>query len=201
MVAFTDAELAQFASLLQRATSRQLINHLHVNADLSKALFFDIAKHWGDDIKFISDQDSDGIRPAKYAAYLAFWFRKLKPISFAYYYDDIQAARREGIPLDPILEIVDINERLAIKVSFECLSGFVKEDKAVVHEGWDEAARTVCYDKEKYRQQVINFCSRKLGVDGDTVSGVLIRDMRYRTFGAHHLVHLFDQFMFALSKV
>ena len=198
MVHYSDEKMASLAMRLQQMTSRLLIQDFKVKADLSKALFFDIARPWGNDIELISDQDSDGIRPAKYVAYLAFWYRKIKPISFAYNFSDIEAARANGFPPAPALEIVDINERLAIKVAFELLSDYVKAGKAIVHDGSNEDGYVVHYDPEGYRAAVMNFCSRKLGVDGDTVSGVLIRDMRYRSFGAHHLVHLFDQFVFSL---
>jgi hypothetical protein len=37
-----------------------------------------------------------------------------------------------------------------------------------------------------------------LDLNGKTVMDKLIYDMRYRPFGPHHLVHIFDQFIFGL---
>lgn len=165
-----------------------------VSARLSNALFYDLAFHLREDLDRQERLAENGIRPAKHAAYLAFWLRKVKPVSNAFYVSTTQ--EYEGLP--PVYEeIVDINEKLAIRLAFTYLESFNEMERLEIHV--DGRDRKIKYNKTIFQKEIKDFCHQKLGNDGKDVLETLITDMRYRTFGPHHLEHLFDQFVFRLS--
>lgn len=176
------------------------LRHLAVEAEISKAQLYDVAWRWKIDMNRISKSAKSGVRPAKHSAYLAFWIRKLKPISRAYYLHDIKSAMTANNSIDPTKEIIDINERAAIRMAFAYLAGFGKAGKIIIHDTSDDKFLALKYEDLKYRESVDAYLKKKLGLNGMTVSEKLIDDMRYRSFGPHHLVHIFDQFVFGLRS-
>lgn len=178
----------------QNASFIILRDVMGVNAKLSNALFYDLALHLQEDIKRQEPvAENNGTRPAKFAAYLAFWLRKVKPVSNAFY---VSTAQKYGGRPPVYEEIVDINEKLAIRLAFTYLRAFNEMGDLKIHV--DGRDRKIRYDKAIFRKEVRDFCHQKLGNDGKDVLETLITDMRYRTFGPHHLEHLFDQFVFRL---
>jgi hypothetical protein len=176
-------------------TSRYLDHGRQIKAVVSKSLLNDVALRWKIDTARIG---AEHIRPAEYAAHLAFWIKKLKPISQAYHLQDMEAARKAGIPVNPSMEIIDINEQAAIRLAFVHLAGCAKNGQVTIH---NKALGDFCvlsYDDQMYKASVQKFLSQKLDLDGRSVSDKLIEDMRYRSFDAHHFVHMFDQFVFGL---
>lgn len=179
--------------------SVNILKEMRVRANLSKALFFDAALHWLGDSARLMAREPKGIRPAKHVAYLAFWIRKIKPISRAYPVAVWAAAANAGTLPDPTYEIVDINERLAIKYAFEVLADFSKNEKVTIHTSGEDDAHSLKYNEGLYKDFVTKYCEQKLGNSGKTVFETLVHNMRYRTFGPHHLVHIFDQVVFGLE--
>ncbi|HYD32760.1 MAG TPA: hypothetical protein VEB64_18105 [Azospirillaceae bacterium] len=175
------------------------MKQMNVRADLSKALFFDLADRWCHDIGKISARDTDGVRPSKHAAFLAFWMRKIKPISRAYRFSDILKSEATGKPIPYWSEVVTINEQVAIRLAFQWLAQFAKQGKLLVHDSDSGKESPVVYDEDRFKRRVAQFCGRKVSLDGRTVLEILVDDMRYRTFGPHHLAQLFDQFVFSLA--
>jgi hypothetical protein len=192
--------IAELAEWLHGFICKYLHVHLAVEAEISKAQLYDIAWRWKIDMNRISRSAKSGVRPAKHSAYLAFWIRKLKPISQAYFLRDIKSALAAKSSVDPTREIIDINERAAIRMAFSYLGGFGKAGKIVIHNASDDKFLALKYEDSKYRQSVESYLNKKLGINGMTVSEKLIDDMRYRSFGPHHLVHIFDQFVFGLRS-
>lgn len=185
--------VAKLAVLIQRLSSRILMDSLNVRADISKALCYDVALHWLHDIERLRRDGDDTIRPAKHVAYMAFWFRKLKPLSNAYHLRDILQAGAHPAP--PTREILNVNERVAIWIAFEQLSDFAEAGNLVLCGTPDTVYP---YDPEKFRKAVERYRNQKLGPQGKTVLEALLYDMRYKAFGPQHLVHIFDQFVFNL---
>jgi hypothetical protein len=193
-----DPDIARDAQAFHKSCHKLLSRAMNVHADLSPALFYDLALHLREDIRRQAVWDTKGIRPAKYAAYLAFWIRKIKPISLAF---DAGLYVRYNRSPPRMAEIVDINEKVAIRLAFDYISKFNEKNKLTVHkvESGHCGDCVIEYNKEKYKRIMNDFCYQKLANDGKCVLETLISDMRYRTFGPHHLVHLFDQFVFRLS--
>ncbi len=141
--------------------------------------------------------EADHIRPAEYAAHLAFWIKKLKPI-VKLTICEMWKPLEGGVPVNPSMEIIDINEQAAIRLAFVHLAGCAKKGQVTIH---DKASGEFCvlsYDDQMYKASVQKFLSQKLDLDGKSVSDKLIEDMRYRSFDTHHFVHMFDQFVFGL---
>lgn len=142
--------------------------------------------------------DRKGIRPAKHAAYIAFWMRKIKPISHAYDADIWN--KHKGCP-PSVKEIEDINEIIAVNLAFEFLLRSNQNKLLKIHkgEGSDSGDYPIHYNNACFIRVMNEFCHQKLANDGKCVLDTIINDMRYRTFGPHHLAHWFDQFVFRLS--
>lgn len=187
------AEVTKLGMTWQMTALWILRDVMGVHADLSNALFYDLALHLKEDVDRQAAISTDGIRPAKFAAYLAFWMRKIKPISRAYYVD---VCKKHDWAPPPQEEINDINEKVAVRMAFNYLWAFHDLGHLTIHLGDDDVP--IKRDAEGFKTEVASFCHQKLGVDGECVLETLIYDMRYRTFGPHHLVHLFDQFVFRL---
>jgi hypothetical protein len=176
-------------------TSRYLDRSRQIKAVVSKSLLNDVALRWKLDT---ARTEADHIRPAEYAAHLAFWIKKLKPISQAYHLRDVEAARIEGIPVNPSMEIIDINEQAAIRLAFVHLAGCAKKDQVTIHDKASGEFCTLNYDDQMYKASVQKFLNQKLSLNGNSVGDKLIEDMRYRSFDTHHFVYMFDQFVFGL---
>lgn len=191
--------ITKLAQSMQAQISKLLRNKMDVRADISRAVVYDVMDRWNYDMRRILANNSSGVRPSKHVAFLAFWIRKLKPVSHAV------PARSGDIPdgmrySSADSEILGINEHLAIWLAFERLENFVRNGKVEVADRKTGNPRVITYDKDKFSTAVAEFCGQRLSPGGKTVIEVLVEDMRYRTFGPHHLVHLFDQFVFALGN-
>jgi hypothetical protein len=178
-------------------TSRYLDHSRQIKAVVSKSLLNDVAMRWKIDTVRIA---AEHIRPAEYAAHLAFWIKKLKPISQAYYLRDVEAAREAGVPVNPSMEIIDINEQAAIRLAFVHLAGCAKKGQVTIHDKASDEFCVLSYDDQMYKASVQSFLSQRLKLGGGSVSDKLIEDMRYRSFDTHHFVHMFDQFIFGLRR-
>lgn len=148
----------------------------------SRAQFYELAVRYLIDAERFSADEPDGVRPSKHVGFIAFWIRKLKPIGFAYSADGD--------------EIVDINEQFALFVAFEMLSDFARASQIIIHDIDADTNRTLVYDEKRFRRCIDRFCGQKVDLNGIAMFDRLVRDLRFRTFGPHHLVHLFDQFVF-----
>jgi hypothetical protein len=197
---FDPASAVTLAGHLQRATGKLLRDHLNVRADLSKALFYDAALHWRGDLERISSDEPNGVRPAKQIAYLMFWIRKIKPISAAFRESDIRAARLAGRSVPAAKEIVDINERVAILLSFQFLADYARIGQIIIYDPITNTDKVHEYDELKFNVLVMKYLDQKLGSNGKSVLQTLIRDMRYNAFGPHNMVHIMDQFVFGLDR-
>lgn len=189
-----DKEVAKKALKWQKVSQQIVCDEMNVHANYSRALFHDLFLRYMSDIDKQSEHDDSDVRPAKRAAYLAFWIRKVKPISNAYYLDDIH---QNGRNTPWTSEIVDINERLAIRLAFWFICAFNQMGKLKIHKNDDDKA--IPFDEKIFKKVMSEYCNQKLGIDGKSVLETLIHDMRYRSVGPHNLAYLFDQFVFRLS--
>jgi hypothetical protein len=118
-MAAIDSEIpgvVELAEWLDQLVRRYLCQQRPIKAKVSIALLYDVARYWKSDTKRIQAFESKGMRPTEHAAYLAFWIRKLKPISQAFYLCDVDASRIAETPIDPNAEIIDFNEKAAIRL-------------------------------------------------------------------------------------
>ena len=190
--------IAELAEWLNQLVRRYLRQQRPIKAEVSIALLYDVATYWKSDTRRIQAFETNGMRPTEHAAYLAFWIRKLKPISQAFYLCDVDTSQTAGTPIDPTKEIIDINERAAIRLAFAHFAGCCKHGKIITHSPVTGEFLALKYEDSAFGSSVQKYLGQKLDMNGKTVMDKLIHDMRYRSFGPHHLVHIFDQFIFGL---
>jgi hypothetical protein len=136
--------------------------------------------------RLLEGKNQRNIHPAKYVGYLCFWVRKLKPISRAFPRGEAQKAKDNGEKLAHSLEIITANEIVTVSLCVLWLFKFCKAGKI------PELGGPV--EKAKHRLGNAMFDVLNLGSDVGAREGSILEsvtyDMRYRTFGPHHLVHL-----------
>lgn len=76
---------------------------------ISTAKVVEVVNYASRDLERIADGLPDGVSRVRYAAYYAFWFAKIAPLSLIY---------RSDIPT---VEIVDINERIAVILAVDLI--------------------------------------------------------------------------------
>lgn len=180
---------------------------MKIKAEASLPVFIDVSRRWHRDmgrlvqsVRIPTDgiPPDAGIRPAKYVGFIAFWVRKLKPISRAFKHADI--VKQQGrYKVDSAKEVRHINELVAIKLAVEVLREFLEANLVTVPNAPGSKPTMIEWNPEAYEAELKSFFDQKLGPDGMSVIESLLYDMRYRTFGPHHLVHLFDQLVFNLK--
>lgn len=194
------SDIVELSEWLAHLIRRYLSQQQPIKAEVSIALLYDVARYWKHDTKRIQSLESNGMRPTEYAAYLAFWIRKLKPISQAFYLQDVNAALVTGTSIDPNAEIIDINEKAAIRLAFVHLAGCCKYGQIITHDLSTNEFVVLKYEDNVFGAFVQNYLNEKLDMNGRTVMDRLVYDMRYRAFEPHHLIHLFDQFIFGIRN-
>ncbi len=148
----------------------------------------DIYIHWKRDLKKLSDNhDNEGVSPPKIIGYFSFWLRKLQPISCAQPTTGV-------IDGEPIISErhtnAHINELVSIYVIKLLLIGFFNQERLLSNDN--------AVEDKKYAGFIesTNLSFDKLLASLDKKSGnhsfihVFLYDMRYRTFGPHHLTHV-----------
>jgi hypothetical protein len=125
------------------------------------------------------------VHPAKHVAYAAFWIRKIKPVSFAWPMDAIADAKKRNAIVDEGLEVADINERICLHYMCHQICEYVKNA---------QIATPASFSIDKYVDNIRHTFSefiidRAPGPALNNRFEAMIYDMRYRTFGPHHLVH------------
>jgi hypothetical protein len=137
--------------------------------------------------RLLEGKNQRNIHPAKYVGYLCFWVRKLKPISRAFSRTETQKAKDRGGALAHQDEIITANETVTVSLCVLWLFKFCKAGKIPELNG-------MTVDRAKERLSNAMFDVLNLGSDVGAREGSILEsvtyDMRYRTFGPHHLVHL-----------
>jgi hypothetical protein len=174
---------------------------LGVHANISMFRLFDVVQRWERDAKRLGSEHADGFHPVKYIAYQAFWIRKLKPVSNAYRIKDLEMGRPS-----PTREIVDINERLAIRVAVWNLLTFAETGLYPTERGDANAVKTKVKPAvlRDYIKSYLQFPDATVKGQPGKAKGTtyqnLVYNQRYRTFGPHHLVHILDQALFGALR-
>lgn len=164
------------------------LDAIGVSAPISMKTMVELAYFCYRDIYRIKIQQDDHVTAAKFAGYLGFWIRKLKPISRAFRIDaDID---------DPNAEIVEINELAALQIAINVL---IEDGKGGAETQLHDPVRRNCQD---------NTCDGKVCLTEyirlyfglETNSDYIIYSMRHRTFGPHHLVTNLEHLVFGACR-
>lgn len=177
-------ELAETAHRLIESYLREI----DVSAIISRKTVVELAYFFYRDIYRIKVQQNDQVTAAKFAGYLGFWIRKLKPIS--------QAFKVGTDTEDPNLEILEINELAGLQVSINVL---IEDGKGGSETQLHDPVRRNCQDntcdgKVCLTEYVRLYFGLPTNVD------YILYSMRHRTFGPHHLVNSLEHLVFGACR-
>jgi hypothetical protein len=153
---------------------------------VSLACCYDVIEHHSRDIERLYAVHQQLVHPSKHIAYAAFWIRKLKPVDTSYPISEVEKALRSKKQIDKSLELRDVNERICLHYTFRLLNEYVSSGHIKPPKG--TAKETFLVNIERVFRNFVN------GGDAGPVLNdryeAIVYDMRYRTFGPHHVVHL-----------
>lgn len=165
-------------------------------ARVSKLRLREVIAHWQKDIDRLARVHDGNVNPAKFISYLSFWIRKIKPISDAYHIQDITPDQNGNDTAPYTKEFTDINERVAILFAVSQLLTYAKLGKLDGVNPDDDANGDVIKQRvvnlKSFFSQSLHFLADVGSMKGSNYSG-LIYDMRYRTYGPHHLTTWLNQ--------
>ena len=167
---------------------------LHL-ASVSLECCLNIITHYDRDvIRLANAQESKKLHPSKPIGYLAFWIRKLKPISNAYPLNLLSKSPTGELSE----ECLDINEMVAIYIMGYLLEKYAEKGVLIPNQSKEKTLATTIRVTETFHD-LLN--SRLfLGSEAGNVFSSLKHDMRYRTFGPHHMVHIVNSIIWRLQK-
>lgn len=162
-------------------------------AIVSEAGCRDVINHHERDLRKLAAEHPHGVHPTKHIGYLVFWVRKLKPIAMTFRISDVIEAGDGELP--PAREIASDNEILALYLAQHLLLSYASD--GFIPDDLPDSQR------EGFRVRLAETLAQVLATTTDVGPGVgstfqsLVYDMRYRTFGPHHVVHFLNHVIFA----
>lgn len=169
----------------------ELLQKLNVSAHVSYAITEEIAIHFWRDLERLYAIHHEQINVTKACSYIAFWVRKLKPVSDAYPLEAYQGLKTGEQP-NGEYEITDVNEQIALHLSLSLLRKCLEDNRVTGEADIDQAKMLAAFDKvsEDYLTSVVED-GMSMGLRFDS----MIYDMRFRTYGPHHLTHFLVHIM------
>ncbi len=162
-----------------------ILDELELDADISYPICEEVIIHQFRDIERLYVTHHVLVHPTKHCSYMAFWVRKLKPVSNAYP-KCVNSEDEQGVP-SLEFELTDVNERVAVFIALQILHLYIE---------LGDIAFPAKYTKdqllEKFSQTISEYLTSTVESDmsmGNRFSAI-IYDMRFRTFGPHHLTHV-----------
>jgi hypothetical protein len=96
-------------------------------------------------------------------------------------------------------EVTDINERVAIMLAFKQLLEYIQAGTIVTPSGGVFTPATpLMVGFENAKAIISGYISSSHSNEKETNFENLVYNLRYRTFGPHHLVHIIDYIVFSL---
>lgn len=179
-------KIAEAAHDLRFSLHEILEGDLRCYGHVSYANCHDVIFHLDRDIDRLYALHQILVHPSKHVAYTAFWIRKIKPVSNAFLLSDIEEAAKRKTPVDEKLEIADINERICLYYIWRSIATYIEHE---------QIARPSNLTKKQYIENVEQVfrdfvADKSPGPALNNRFNAVLYDMRYRTFGPHHLVHI-----------
>jgi hypothetical protein len=192
---FTDAQRSSAASL-RRLIESVLTDYCGCVGSVSELACQDIIVHHERDLARLRVIHPEGVHPSKHIGYLVFWIRKLKPAANAFPIDQVLAHASGDIPPDH--EITTINELICIYVAQHLVLSYA--DDGLIGPHFESEQRESFKNRIKAIATGVLSSRIDVGHSEGNVFRSFIYDMRYRTFGPHHVVHFINHVVYAASK-
>jgi hypothetical protein len=181
----------EFAHDLRFALAAILKQDMKCIGEVSLACCQDVVVHLQRDIDRLYAVHQKLVHPSKHIAYAAFWIRKVKPVSSAYPITEFDRAKRRNSPLDEGKEVSDVNERICLFYTLKLLNAYIKDGHIETPKG----SKTSAFLQRLHRVFVQFVTDSQPGPALNDRFEAIIYDMRFRTFGPHHVVHLVNYFL------
>lgn len=146
-----------------------------VRVSVSRSRLADVAVHQRKDILKLMDHQGESISVTKRVAGLAFWIRRIKPITYAC---------RENDPSGMERDIQDINEQCAIWIATSMLLKYAESKNKYYLFSSDT--------KNNWHKDFKNYIGKYWSIDQFSKYHLLIYSLHYRNFSPHHIALLLD---------
>lgn len=168
-----------------------LENEMEATADVSIKACKDVIHHYHMDMVRHLGHQKNGIDSAKHVSYLSFWVRKLKPVACAFYAQDIASGVYDSRSIIG-RELHDINERISLLLVRYLLRGLARNLKLA------QSDLTSAQQEERVVEYFEMYMFRSSEATDKLKNNFeqYVYDMRYRTFGPHHLTNLVKHAIF-----
>jgi hypothetical protein len=176
-VKLSNKEIAEGAAdieiLAKKILAAMNIEEYQISRPITRHVYF----HFMRDMDKLFGNQEHGVVGTKYIGYLAFWLRKLKPISFAYKTADDKAKERN--------EIIYINETVAVEMAASLL---IANGRHRMGNTRGACGSSACDGHNCVSRYITN-----LLIHSDArFHKYLVYSMAHRTFGPHHLCSILD---------
>lgn|GEM_PF-2518521 len=173
-----------------------LLEKAEIDAHVSYKIVEEVTIHFWRDIERLYATHHEQIHATKACSYLAFWVRKLKPISDAL---PIPIAERidgsENFPHHA--EINDVNEQISVHLAVQLARNCIRDSRIVVSDKLSIKEALKVFDNVTADYLTSEFeDGMSMGMRFESI----VYDMRFRTFGPHHLTHMLTHMLREVFK-
>jgi hypothetical protein len=199
-------QLIKYAVRLRYTLQDILSEDLKCMGTVSLACCYDVVEHHDRDMErlYKVHQRTRLVHQSKHIAYAAFWIRKLKPVDSSFPITEVEDAIKSKRPIDETKEVRDVNERICLWCMYRLLRAAIIDGKVEPPKGMTVEQFLPQLDSVflKFREEPASGPASEEPVSGPASQqpaawpvlkdrfDAHVYDMRYRTFGPHHLVHL-----------
>jgi len=189
---------AQSARYLKKLLEQLMYEQCGCLSLVSEVACRDVIIHHERDLNRLRVIHPQGIHPAKHIGYLVFWVRKLKPIAITFRIADIANARDKEIPDGR--EVAPDNEIVSVYLAQHLLFSYI--DDGIIPEGPVTRHKQKLF-KLKVEMIIKYVLNQQIDVGSEMGNAfeAFVYDMRYRTFGPHHVVHFVNHIIHAASAI
>ncbi|MFH6781636.1 MULTISPECIES: hypothetical protein [Methylobacterium] len=181
---------------LYRLIEKLLVEQCGCVAHISLKTCIDVIEHHESDLGRLLKIHPLGVHPSKHIGYLVFWIRKLKPISVAYALSDLEPYQHDpDHDVSHDKELNTINEVVSIYVAQHLMLSYA-EDNLIIG-GIEESEKAEFVRKIQRVLENVLTLTVDVGHGHGNLFKSFLYDMRYRTFGPHHVVHFVNHVVYA----
>ena len=189
--------------------SRHLLSTLHTTRGdvyfdqedvISEKKVFEAVSYAFRDLDRINNDQSFEVSLAKYSAYIAFWFAKMKPVRAVYVRPASNNDTDEHAAQD--IEVTDINERMAVSLMMRVLWRTAESSPALSPEVWINCPNQKCKEATLSSRNSRGACfvlksTDHLKSDDRKFEKYIVYCLRFRPVAPYFLVNILDQFLFS----
>ena len=169
---------------------------MDVSAHVSYSATEEVIVHFWRDIERLYAIHHEQVNSTKSCSYISFWVRKLKPISDAYPKASISNLSDNDVP-PHFAEVTNINEQVAVILALRVLRNSIEDYGAI------SVVDMTCDTILTIFDQVANAYLTSEVEDNLSMGlrfEMIVYDMRFRTYGPHHLTHILTHIMREVYK-